>query len=291
MGKDSKKELILIFLRGMLMGFADIIPGVSGGTIALITGIYERLTKSISNLKPDLLFPLLNRDFKKFQKKLKGADIFFLAVLIFGIATSFILMSNILSYLLSDYGSLAYSFFFGLIISSAAIIYLRTDGINPKNIFFLLAGAILSYFIVGFAHLSLDHSLPVLFFSGTLALCAMILPGISGAFLLLILNQYEYLLYALKSLNLVEISTFLLGGILGLLAFSRILNALLSKYKSIVLSFLIGLMLGSLRILYLEISFVQINFLDAFTAFLIGIIVPIFLEIKTRKLEITKVLL
>lgn len=243
------KEIILIFIRGFLMGSADTIPGVSGGTIALITGIYERLIRAISSIKFSFLKPLLRLDFGGFKEKLfEEIDFELFIPLILGIGIAVLTLSKVIAYLLLNHTAYTFSFFLGLILASAYILYTKLDGINIKLIVLTVIGIVLSYIFVGLNPIAANHSLIVIFFSGMIAICAMILPGISGSFLLLLLGQYEYMLNSLNSLNITEIVVFIAGALIGILGFSKLLNYLLENYESATMAFLIGIMVGTLRL-------------------------------------------
>ena len=243
------KEMFLIFLRGIFMGSADIVPGVSGGTIALITGIYERLIQAISSIKFSFVKPLLKGDFAEFRTKLfEEIDFELFIPLILGIGIAFLTLAKVISYLLDTQTAYTFSFFLGLILASAYILYTKLDGINLKLIIITIIGIILSYIFVGLNPIAANHSLIVIFISGLIAICAMILPGISGSFLLLLLGQYQYMLNALNSLNFVEIIVFVSGAAIGILGFSKLLNYLLKNYESATMAFLIGIMIGTLRL-------------------------------------------
>ena len=241
------------------MGSADIIPGVSGGTIALITGIYERFVLALKSVNFTFIFYFFKgfidrRYFKKSKEKFLSIDFAFLLPLAAGVGLAFLLLANIMSFLLSSYPSYTYGFFFGLILGSAFVIYL----LNKKNFkiysfVFLILGFIFGFLIVGLDAIQADHSLIIIFFSGLISFCAMILPGISGAFILLILGQYEFMLSVLKDIANFDFSgifyaiSYVIGGITGLLLFSRVLSFLLKRYHAATLLFIIGLMLGALR--------------------------------------------
>ena len=208
------KEIILIFLKGLFMGSADIVPGVSGGTIALITGIYERLISAISSIRFSFLKPLLKGNFTDFKEKLiEEIDFELFIPLILGIGIAFISLAKVISYLLDTQTAYTFSFFLGLILASAYILYTKLDNFNIKLIIISIIGIILSYIFVGLNPIATNHSLVVIFISGLIAICAMILPGISGSFLLLLLGQYQYMLNALNSRNLIEILVFGIGGL------------------------------------------------------------------------------
>ena len=249
------KEMILIFLRGLFMGSADIVPGVSGGTIALITGIYERLIYAISKIKFSFLKPLLKADFSGFKDKLiEEIDFGLFIPLGLGIAIAFITLAKIISYLLDTHTAYTFSFFLGLILASAYILYTKLDGLNLKLIIITAIGIILSYIFVGLNPIATNHSLIVIFISGLIAICAMILPGISGSFLLLLLGQYQYMLNVLNTRKLLEIIVFCIGALIGILGFSKLLNYLLEKYESPTMAFLIGIMVGTLRLPLMKIT-------------------------------------
>ena len=249
------KEIFLIFLRGLFMGSADIIPGVYGGTIALITGIYERLIYAISSIKFSFLKPLLTGNFADFKTKLiEEIDFELFIPLFLGIGIAFITLAKVISYLLDTQTAYTFSFFLGLILASAYILYTKLDDLNIKIIVITAIGIILSYVFVGLNPIATNHSLIVIFISGLIAICAMILPGISGSFLLLLLGQYQYMLNALNSRNLIEIIVFGIGAVIGILGFSKLLNYLLEKYESATMAFLIGIMLGTLRLPVMKIT-------------------------------------
>lgn len=249
-------DYAVIYIKGLLMGICDIIPGVSGGTMALITGIYERLVRAIGNIGPLPAKYLLKGDFESAGREFEKFDPVFLVVLVAGVGTSFLAMSRVILVLLEDYAVQTFSFFFGLIAASAVVLFLiiEKDSRDIRAAVFLAAGAIAGYMVAGLNPASLGHSLPVLFFSGMAALCAMILPGISGSYIMLVLGQYEYMLNVIKSLSIIEIVTYAAGGIIGLLLFSRLLKSLLRTHHTAMIAFLTGLMLGSVRLLFDKIT-------------------------------------
>ena len=275
------KEIFLIFIRGFFMGSADTIPGVSGGTIALITGIYERLIHAISSIKVGFIRPLLKLDFKGFKNKLlEEIDFELFIPLILGIGIAILTLSKVITYLLEYHTAYTFSFFLGLILASAYILYTKLDEINIKLIILTIIGIVLSYIFVGLNPIAANHSLIVLFFSGLIAICAMILPGISGSFLLLLLGQYEYMLNSLNSLNITEIVVFIAGALIGILGFSKILNYLLENYESATMAFLIGIMVGTLR---LPINQVTSNLTGSWLVCLILAVIGVVLIIVLEK--------
>ncbi|MFC1648530.1 DUF368 domain-containing protein [Nanoarchaeota archaeon] len=238
-------EQLITFLKGLCMGTADIIPGVSGGTIALITGIYTRLIDGIDYIA-DFFKPKTWE--QGIAKTIKGVDFKFFIPLVLGIGIAMLALSNIIHYLLEDQAVLTYAFFFGLILASAWFVYRQLDQPKPLTFGISIIGLLFGFLIVGLSQLNATHSLPILFGSGAIAICAMILPGISGAFILLILNQYQYVLGMIKSFSITEILVFGLGAATGLLLFSKLLHYLLHKHKNHTMGFLTGLMVGSLRL-------------------------------------------
>ncbi len=243
------RESIIIFLKGLFMGSADIIPGVSGGTIALITGIYERLVHAISSINFTFMKPLLKGDFSGFKERvLYEIDFELFIPLLLGIAVAFLSLAKLISYLLVAQTANIFAFFLGLILASAYILYTKLDGLNFKLIITTVIGIVLSYIFVGLNPIAANHSLIVIFFSGIIAICAMILPGISGSFLLLLLGQYQYMLNCLSNLKITEMLVFIVGAVIGILGFSKILNYLLENHESITMAFLIGIMIGTLRL-------------------------------------------
>lgn len=248
------KEALSLFVRGVLMGSADIVPGVSGGTIALITGIYAHLIESISKIKFGFLKPLLKGDLGGFWDAfLEEIDFKFFIPLVLGIGVAFLTFAKVVTYCMEVHTALTYSFFLGLILASAVILFKKIDKINFKHVLFAVLGLILTYIFVSLNPIAANHSLPVIFVSGMIAICAMILPGISGSFLLLLLGQYEHMLNAIHQLNFTEIIVFVIGALIGILGFSKILNFLLKNYEEITMAFLIGVMLGSLKVPAVEI--------------------------------------
>ncbi|MDO5849343.1 MAG: DUF368 domain-containing protein [Methanobrevibacter sp.] len=231
------------------MGSADIVPGVSGGTIALITGIYEHLVHAISKIRFRCLKPLLKGNFNEFKLKFEeDIDYRFFIPLLLGIGIAMLSLAKVITYCMDVYTAVTYSFFLGLILASSYVLYRQIAKVSLKHIFFTVIGLVLAYIFVSLNPIAANHSLPVLFVSGLIAICAMILPGISGSFLLLLLGQYEHMLNAIETFNIVEIVVFIVGAVIGILGFSRLLNYLLENYKEMTMAFLIGVMIGTLKI-------------------------------------------
>lgn len=233
---NSMKDKILIFFKGMMMGLADLIPGVSGGTIALIVGIYDELIDSLS-----ALFSNIHR----FFRFVKEEPFMFLLTLYLGVFTSIFLFSNLVKFLLASYVLQTFAFFTGLVFASAILLFKRVK-FSAKHLLIAAIGFIVGSLITGFSA-ALNHSLLTTFFSGFIAICAMILPGISGAFVLTMLGQYRYIINALTSFNMFVLLVFVVGILLGLFIMSRFLKWLLARYHNGTLYFLIGLMIGGAR--------------------------------------------
>ena len=284
------KEAFLILIRGLLMGSADIVPGVSGGTIALITGIYGHLIEAISNIRFGFLKPLVKGDFKGFWNQLlEEIDFKFFIPLILGIGIAFLTLAKVVTYCMEYHTALTYSFFLGLIIASAVILFRKIEKINIKHVLCAVIGLILTYIFVSLNPIAANHSLLIIFISGMIAICAMILPGISGSFLLLLLGQYKYMLTALHEFHLSELAVFVVGAVIGILGFSKILNFLLKNYEELTMAFLIGVMLGSLKVPAVEIvssaSVDVFGILPCIVVAVVGFALIIVLETKFDYME------
>lgn len=234
----------MVFLRGMLMGAADIVPGVSGGTVAFITGIYERLIFSISAFLPAFIALLKTRNFKQF---LIHVDAVFLFTLLAGILTSVFLFASVISYALVQYPIAVWSFFLGLIFASALVIMRDVPKWNASSIVFLVFGVVLALSITRTEFISLDETATGAFFSGMIAISAMLLPGVSGSFLLLLIGTYSFILQSIKSFDALVLIAFGAGCGLGLLMSAKVIAYVLLRFKAQTLCFLLGLMLGSLE--------------------------------------------
>ncbi|MCF7890424.1 DUF368 domain-containing protein [Candidatus Bipolaricaulota bacterium] len=239
----------ILFLKGVVMGFADVIPGVSGGTMALITGIYEELISALESFEPQVVLDLLRGRLEDFQNRLKKVNYSFLVPLGLGIGLALVIGSQFVRYLLEHFPPYTYSFFFGLILASAGLLYFEVPKVKLSAAVTSIMGAIAAVMIIGVSSGSFGHGLPVILAAGAIAICAMILPGISGAFILLLLGQYEYILDSVGRLpsSLPTLLVFGLGAGLGIVAFSRVLSFALDRWRSETLGFLIGLMVGALR--------------------------------------------
>ncbi len=238
------RNRILLFLKGMGMGAADVVPGVSGGTIAFITGIYTELIDSIKSIDTEAIKLLFSFKLKDFWKKINGN---FLIVLVFGIGTSVITLAAILKNLLETQAVLVWSFFFGLVVASAIYVGKQVEKWSLGTVVSLLFGVAIAYYITIVTPAETTDAWWFLILSGALAICAMILPGISGSFILLLLGKYEYILSAVSEFKFSVIALVGIGAIIGITSFSRLLSWLLHKYYSLTISLLAGFMIGSLN--------------------------------------------
>lgn len=277
------KEHLLMFLRGLIMGIADIIPGVSAGTMALITGIYERLVGAIDGINRFFVKHLFKLEFRKACRNFKKIDFALFVPVLLGIAVALFSLAHIMDYLLVEWTSITYAFFFGLILASAVFVFHKTDKNRSRGFFYLIIGFIFAFWFVGLKALEANHSLPILFLSAMVAICATMLPGISGAFMMVLLNQYETVIASLKNLWFDNLLALVLGALVGVLAFSKLLNFLLKKHRSETMFFLVGLMLGSLRLPYDKILVAGNHYLFALIAVVIGFLIVFFLEKKFNK--------
>ena len=246
----SAGQNFILFLKGMAMGAADVVPGVSGGTIALISGIYEELIESINKVNVGNIKLLFQGKIKSFWLAVNGP---FLLVLIAGIILSFLSLAHLMTYLLDKHPLALWSFFFGLILASAWLIAKELKPIKWTHLLFMLLAAILAYYITTIAPTSSSNNLGYLFFCGMIALCAMILPGISGSFILLLLGAYSTVLSSVANLsanfkeNVIILLSVALGGMTGLLLFSRLLNWLFKKHRKFTIAAMTGFLIGSLN--------------------------------------------
>ena len=237
------KFKIDLYLKGVFMGIAEIIPGVSGGTIAFITGIYEELINSIKSVDGNSIKLLLSFKFSLFWKQINGT---FLLTLLMGMLTSILALSRVIVFLIDQHPFKIWGFFFGLIIASAIVIFYQVKTLNSKVVVSTLIGLMVSSYIALEAPSSTPNSNLFIFISGAIAISAMILPGISGSFILVFLSKYEFILSSLNNFDVAVISIFIGGCVVGLVTFSRVFSYLFKKYNDIVISVLIGFLLGSL---------------------------------------------
>lgn len=242
--KRSVKDYLIIALKGAGMGAADVVPGVSGGTIAFITGIYEELIFSIRSVNAKSLKLLLTGKFVSFAKAI---NLSFLMALLLGVAFSVLSLAKLMTYLLEVFPIPTWAFFFGLIISSAILVGKKVERWNAISIVIVVMGALIGYAITTLSPASTPDALWFIFVSGMLAICAMILPGISGAFILLMLGKYAYILGAIEVFDFKVIAVFLLGASVGIISFSNVLGYFLKHYHNETIALLTGFMIGSLN--------------------------------------------
>ncbi|MDB0615479.1 DUF368 domain-containing protein [Tenacibaculum dicentrarchi] len=241
----TKKDYLVIILKGIAMGAADVVPGVSGGTIAFISGIYEELLNAISAVNLDLFKILKKEGFKSAWAQLNGN---FLAALFTGIFISIISLAKAIKWLLINQPILLWAFFFGLVLASIIYIAKQVKHWSFKGIFIGVLAVFFGYLITVLPAVNgQEVSYLFLVFSGAIASCAMILPGISGSYILLLIGVYPLVMNALTNSELKTISAIVIGVMIGLTTFSKLLKWLFYNYKNEMLIALTGLMLGSLN--------------------------------------------
>ena len=241
----------MVAVKGACMGAADVIPGVSGGTIAFIMGIYDEFVGSLAAINGDALRLLLKGQFKAFWKQINGS---FLLSLIIGILTSIVLLAGLMQMLLRDFPIQTWAFFFGLIVASSIFILRGISGWKFREGLLLVFGVVLGAVICTLSPTQTPDGLWFIFLSGALAICAMILPGISGSFILLILGKYQYIMGCISDLtsgvdlgrNLMILGTFAIGAAVGIIGFSRFLHWLLARWQKETMVVLAGFIIGSL---------------------------------------------
>lgn len=244
-------DYIMVAVKGACMGAADVIPGVSGGTIAFITGIYDDLLGSINAIDATAVKLFFTGKFKEFWKHINGS---FLVSLFCGILISVLTIAGLMQYLLEHHPIQTWAFFFGLIVASSIFILRGIEGWNLKAVLYLIFGVFLGVTICTLSPTTTPDALWFIFLSGAIAICAMILPGISGSFILLILGKYQYIMGAISGLtsgqavgeSIVVLGVFAVGAVCGILAFSRFLHWLLGRFHKETLITLAGFIIGSL---------------------------------------------
>jgi putative membrane protein len=239
-----KRTSLALFAKGFCMGASDVIPGVSGGTMALILGIYEELIQSIKALDAALLRMVLKGHL---MQALKTAPFRFLLPLGVGILTAIFTLAKGLSWLLETHPVSIWSFFFGLVLASAIMVGRRIEKWTLSAFISLLVSAVGAYVLVALVPVKTPETLSFIFLCGAIAICAMILPGISGSFILVLLGKYHFILDAVGRLDILVLSVFTAGTATGVILFVRLLNWLLKHYYQITMAALTGLMIGSLR--------------------------------------------
>jgi len=242
--RGSLKEDLSIAARGLLMGSADVVPGVSGGTVALIVGIYERLVSAIASFDAVWIALLLSG---RVRDALRHVDFRFLAALGTGIAVAILSLSKLITWLILNRPVPTWSFFFGLILASALLVYRQIDRWRAQEAAAALAGAAFAFWLSGLLPSEAAHGPLALYLSGVVAICATILPGISGSFVLVLLGQYLFILDSIHERRILSLAAFAAGCATGLIAFTKLLKVLLRDWKTQTMAFLCGLMAGSLR--------------------------------------------
>lgn len=242
---------ILTAVKGACMGAADVIPGVSGGTIAFIMGIYDEFVGSLASINGEAVRLLLKGQFKAFWKHINGS---FLLSLVIGIGVSVVALAGLMQYLLEWHPIQTWAFFFGLIVASSIFILRGISGWRWSDGLLLAFGVLLGAVICTLSPTQTPEALWFIFLSGALAICAMILPGVSGSFILLILGKYQFIMGCISDLvsgvdfgrNLLILGTFAVGAVIGILSFSRFLHWLLGRWQKETMLILAGFIIGSL---------------------------------------------
>ncbi|MHB9286543.1 DUF368 domain-containing protein [Halobacteriales archaeon Cl-PHB] len=275
------------------MGSADTVPGVSGGTIALITGIYERLITALTALDPRILGRVTSlhtaKGWRDLLDDLQEMDVFFLVVLGLGVMTAVVTLSRVVHAALGSYRAATFAFFFGLIAASAVILYRHIDVETVGQVLAGLVGVVFAFVVAGASSSgAFGHALPVVFVAGAIGITAMVLPGISGSFILLLLGQYEYMTGVLKEFvdgllrvatggvaeslvdNGLDVVTFIVGAFVGIVTISHVIRWALDHYRVATMTFLVSLMVGSLRLPVVEVRD-NVGTLDAGAVLLVAV--------------------
>lgn len=235
---------LLLVCKGCAMGMADVVPGVSGGTIAFISGIYEELVESIKSVDLTALKMLFSLRFKEFWRHINGN---FLLSVLAGIAIAIFSLARLMTYLLTNHPIPVWAFFFGLIIASAALVSRQIGSWNWRTVLSLVAGIAAAWWITVASPAETPDTWWFIILSGSIAICAMILPGISGAFILLLLGKYQFIMQAVGDLNIPVMLLFVVGAAAGIISFSHLLSWLLKTRHDITVAVLMGFMIGSLN--------------------------------------------
>lgn len=242
------KSIFIHIIKGAIMGAANVIPGVSGGTMALVMGIYERLINSINHLNFNTLKKIfITRDFKSFAK---NTDLFFLISITVGIFVSIFSLSILLEFLFETHKILVLSYFFGLIFASVFFVGKTIKKYSPLSIFLFLIGFLIAGGMVFISPSSSNSSFFFLIISGAIAMCSMILPGLSGSFVLLLLGNYELIICAINDLNFSILVPFGIGALSGIILFAKLLQFIFKKFRNNTISLLTGFIFGSLIVLW-----------------------------------------
>ena len=242
--KRGIKDYGMLMLKGIAMGASDVVPGLSGGTVAFIVGIYEELINSIKSINPTNLKLLFSLRIAEFWKAINAN---FLLALVSGIAISIFSLAKLITYLLENEPVLVWAFFFGLVLSSTYFVAKTITQWDWKTYLFFVIGTVGAYFITVATPTETPNNLFFIFLCGAIAICAMILPGISGSFILVLLGKYFYIMSAVKSLDIVVMLVFICGAFIGITSFSNVLSFLLRRFHNTTIATLAGFMLGSLN--------------------------------------------
>lgn len=238
------KDYVTLALKGMAMGAADVVPGVSGGTIAFIVGIYDELINSIKSINGHSLKLLFTGKMLAFWKAINGS---FLFSILLGIGISVFSLARLITWLLVTHPIMVWAFFFGLVLASTWFVSKDIKEWNVKTVASFIVGAAVAYYITVATPTETPSNLLFIFLCGAIAICAMILPGISGSFILVLLGKYFYIMDAVKGLKLDVLLVFAAGALIGITSFSRVLSFALARFRNSTLALLTGFMLGSLN--------------------------------------------
>ncbi len=238
------KDYVTLALKGMAMGAADVVPGVSGGTIAFIVGIYDELINSIKSINAHSLKLLFTGKIVSFWKAINGS---FLFSILLGIGISVFSLAKLITWLLEAHPIMVWAFFFGLVLASTWFVSKDIKEWNVKTIASFIVGAAVAYYITVATPAETPTNLLFIFLCGAIASCAMILPGISGSFILVLLGKYFYIMDAVKELKIGILLVFAAGALIGITSFSRVLSFALARFRNSTLALLTGFMLGSLN--------------------------------------------
>ena len=235
---------VITAIKGFFMGAANVVPGVSGGTIALITGIYEEIIEALNSfMEPSTWKSLFHGKFKEFWKNIHGTFLLSLAI---GVLLSIFTLAKLLEFVLANYPVQTWAFFFGLIIASSVIMFRGIKGWKASDVLWALLGAALGLAVCTLSPTSTPDDAWFIFICGAIAICTMILPGISGSFILVIFSKYDYIMSAVAELDIPVLAVFGLGCVIGILAFSKFLHWLLGRAERQTMTVLLGFVLGSL---------------------------------------------
>ena len=235
---------IVLALKGCAMGMADVVPGVSGGTIAFISGIYEELLDSIRSVDASALRLLLRFRLAEFWRHINGR---FLLPVLLGIAVAIFSLARLMTYLLTNQPIAIWSFFFGLIVASALLVARQIGRWDWRTVLAFAVGAAAAWWITVATPAETPDDWWFVMLSGAIAICAMILPGISGAFILLLLGKYQYIMHAVGEFDIPVIAVFVIGAAAGIISFSHLLSWLLKHWHDVTVAVLMGFMVGSLN--------------------------------------------